>query len=124
MSSVYRLACLFLLVLPLSSKAAAPPPDTVEEFDIGTDEGPIIVPVTIAGKKYPFLLDTGATHVGYDRSLRPQLGQSVESRTLNTPAGPTRVEFVVPPKASLGRLPLPAKPAMVDDMSRFSDAIG
>jgi predicted aspartyl protease len=125
MPSPFRLACLILFCLSSLTQAAAPPSDVLEEFDIGTDEGPILVPVTIAGKQYPFLLDTGATHIGYDRSLRHLLGKSLAKRTLNSPAGPVAVEFAMPPKAALGKLPLPADtPAMVDDLRRFSDAMG
>src|SRR5262245_30162814 len=114
-----------LLVLPVVAPAEAPPNDVLEEFEIGTDEGPILLPVTIAGKQYPFLLDTGCAHCGYDRSLKEFMGKEVEKRTLRTPAGPVETAFFLPPDAHLGSLPLPRdKPAMLDDLRRYSDALG
>jgi hypothetical protein len=118
------IACV-LLALPAVAPAAAPPCDVLEEFEIGTDEGPILLPVTIAGKQYPFLLDTGCAHYGYDRSLKNLMGKEVEKRTLRTPAGPVETAFFLPPDARLGSLPLPAdKPAMLDDLCRYRDALG
>src|SRR5262245_48375474 len=116
------LACLALLSLALS---AAPPCDVLAEFDIGTDEGPIIVPVTIAGRSYPFLLDTGATYSGYDRSLKHLMGKQTHTEKLLTPVGMVETAFALPPDARLGSLPLPRdKPAMVDDFDRFRAVFG
>jgi len=114
-----------LLAALLLVPHAAPPCDVLEEFDIGTDEGPIFVPVTIAGKQYPFLLDTGCTSTGYDLSLRHLMGNEVEKRQMDTTGGLVEVSFCMPPEARLGQLPLPREvPAMLLDMAPFDKRLG
>ena len=48
-----------------------PPELIVERFAIGTDGDAVYLPVTIAGRTYSFLLDTGATWTAIDKSLLP-----------------------------------------------------
>lgn len=62
-------------------QAQAPEAPTAEanvlaKFRIESDRDEIVVPVSIANRHYPFMLDTGAPGVTFDRSLRRYLGQS------------------------------------------------
>jgi hypothetical protein len=123
-----RLSCLavLLLVPALAAAAAAPPQADVREvFDIGRDVGPIIVPVTIRGKAYPFVVDTGANGSVFDESLRPLLGKATANQAVLTAAGTMQGSFAMPPAAFVGRLPLPRNQAVqVLDLTRLRRAAG
>ncbi len=66
----------------------------------------ILLPVKLAGKEYPFVLDTGASVNFYDSTLKPLLGDPLYSQAIDTACGVTRVGFFDPPKATLGKLRL------------------
>jgi hypothetical protein len=108
MSKFARLSWLALLfVCPNLILAAAPPPgeEVLEEFKFDR-EGPIIVPVTIRGKSYPFIVDTGCSGTVFDEELRPLLGRFCGSAKARTPHGETEVLFFEASLARVGRQPL------------------
>lgn len=45
------------------------------KFDIGREGRLIILPVTVAGREYPFVFDTGTSRTVYDSSLASHLGR-------------------------------------------------
>jgi hypothetical protein len=79
----------------------------LDEFRFDPEEGPIIVPVTIKGKSYPFMLDTGCSISLFDESLRPLLGPTLGEASGKTPDGPTPIIIVGAPAAYVGRQPFP-----------------
>jgi hypothetical protein len=109
MSVLTRLSCLaLLLVVPELVLAAAPPRSepVLAEFAFDRD-GPIVVPLKIKGKSYPFMVDTGCTISVFDPALCSLLGAKVRNAEVNTPGGPARVTLFRAPEASVGELPFP-----------------
>lgn len=76
----------------------------LESFDIPTDGYPLLVPVTIGGKTYRFMIATGTTSNVFDRKLRPLLGAAGGIK--NAPIEVARREQAIyeAPEARLGRL--------------------
>ena len=62
-------------------------PDLLEAFAIGQQGRVIILPVTIEGKDYPFVFDTGSSHVLYDTTLKPYLGKALSVEKAATAGG-------------------------------------
>jgi hypothetical protein len=109
------LTCLTVLAgaLLLGAAVAQPPPPpardsaVLERFPIARDASLVIVPVTVKGKDYPFVLDTGCTGTVYDTSLKPLLGAPqghVQARA--AAGGDANLDLFEPPEAFLGKLPL------------------
>jgi hypothetical protein len=76
-----------LLAFPLLSSAAPPEGAVLETFAIDREGGPFLVPVTIQGKTYPFVLDTGSSCAIFDQKLRPLLGKAAGEKVATTPRG-------------------------------------
>jgi hypothetical protein len=124
MSGRARLAALAFLV-SLCCSAAAAPQGVLEEFSIDKEGGPMVVPVTIQGKVYRFVVDTGASHSIFDVSLKPLLGAAKDARVVVTPSGPREFEFAMPPAGCVGKLPLPKDaPVLVHDLTHLREALG
>ncbi|HEX5470388.1 MAG TPA: aspartyl protease family protein, partial [Lacipirellulaceae bacterium] len=70
----------------------------------------MLLPVNMHGARYFFEVDTGATRLCFDRSLRPMLGMVRESETIGTLGGPLRCELFEAPDALLGPLHLRLPP--------------
>jgi hypothetical protein len=110
-------------VLPilLASWLFAEPPrggEVLESFPVPGDGDLLIVPVTIQGKQYPFIVDTGASLTVYDTTLLPLLGPCIGSVTVSTPRGNTKMNQYTAPEASVGKLPLPRTgPVLVSDQT-------
>src|SRR5262245_15073827 len=67
-----HLLALFLpVVLCQAMRALADDVNVVERFKIEKDGNTLLVPVTVSGKEYLFLVDTGATVTTFDRTLLP-----------------------------------------------------
>jgi hypothetical protein len=114
-----------LLLLGLTAPTSSFAGEVLAEFDIGKDAAAVIIPVTIRGRSYPFLVDTGSTYSVFDTSLRPLLGEKAEGKNLSTPNGAARFEFTMPPAAFVGSLPLAKdRPVMVLDLKPTSEALG
>lgn len=67
----------------------------------------IVVPITLGGAEYPFIVDTGSTVTVYDETLRPRLGQPVTTHIAGMGAGKARLQMFRAPEARLGKLELP-----------------
>jgi hypothetical protein len=109
MSPAARLLCLIpLLCLTPTVRAAAPPAaaEVLEQFATGRDGDPLVVPVTIQGRQYPFLLDTGAVYTVYDVFFLPMLGRTREMEVFG-PHGLTKMLHGQQPEARVGRLAVP-----------------
>lgn len=102
-------ACL----VPLGSRntAACAEPDATQkdnvlaEFDVGAQSDLLIVPVTIDGREYPFVLDTGSTFCVVDATLHPLLQKTGRRATINGDAG---FELYRLPQCRLGPIQIPA----------------
>lgn len=82
--------------------------DVLEEFEISTDGDLLLAPVTIDGRTYQFVIDTGFYCTAFDTSLKAFLGEPVECKTLKTPLGSTNATFYSFPQIRLGRLSVSA----------------
>jgi len=99
--------------------------NVLAEVSFEKDEAAIFVPVTLAGKKYYFLLDTGATYNVYDLSLKKHLGTPLGGSDVGTVSGTASVSFFNSPEAKLGSLSLKTKEAVVCyDFTMLSYIIG
>lgn len=84
----------------------------------------IVVPVTVQGREYPFIIDTGASVTVYDTTFRPMLGKPVEMQVAGMGAGKTRLAMYRAPEASLGELSLPADGLVAAaDLATVRDAV-
>ena len=105
-SLVPVLGLTIILAVPVVNAVAKTPDDALESFSIGRNVEPIVIPVTIGDKSYPFLVDTGSAFSVFDISLSPFLGDEIEHRIISTPAGPKEFQFARPKAASGGKAAL------------------
>jgi hypothetical protein len=111
---------LVALLAPWLSAGLTQNGGVLERFPVAGDGDLLIVPVTIQGKQYPFCVDTGCTQTAFDTSLIPLLGPRIDNIEVQGPAKTVQIERYTPPKAYLGKLPLPQQePALVTDLSAF-----
>jgi hypothetical protein len=97
----------------------------VEWFSIANDGDAILLPVTIRGKEYAFLWDTGASSNFFDESLKSLLGKRLGQAKLETSADDVLVECFAPPPACVGKLKLPVdRPVGCIDLSRACQVAG
>src|SRR5262245_60175453 len=82
----------------------------LEQFSVFGDGDALLVPVQIKGKKYLFVVDTGATSA-FDTSLL--LGTPLEITTVDTPTGISNVELYRPPEAAIGKMRFPGRERVV-----------
>ncbi len=102
----------------------APAQAVLQRFPIST-YGPILLPVTINGRDYQFMLSTGFTHTTYDSSLATLLGPPVFSVPSHTPQSPAKVNVYRPPDARIGTMRFQLdSPVCVVDLQRIRDASG
>lgn len=81
--------------------------DVIERFPIKHDSSWIPLPVEIKGKRYHFILDTGATHTFYDKSIWHLLGKPITVKKTGPKEDSVATPFFDPPDARLGKLTLP-----------------
>jgi hypothetical protein len=86
---------------PPEAPAAA---EILERFEVPRGGDGLLLPVTLRGKKYLFLLDTGSTLNVYDRSL--PLGAPVDTGTVSGLAGDVNVRLYEAPDARVGKFRL------------------
>jgi hypothetical protein len=102
------LACLPLLATLCAAAQdktpAAKPAAVLAQYDVARDGDSLLLPVTLNGKKYQFLVDTGATLNCFDRSL--PLGEPRTTSRIETAAGVVARTLFNPPDASVGDLRL------------------
>jgi hypothetical protein len=108
--------------------AARPPAEdagVLERFEVLGDGDGLLVPVTIRGKTYRFLVDTGASTTMYDLSLRGLLGQPRGKETIAGAAVDVAVQQFEAPEAFVGKLPLPREePVYAPDLGRLRQVSG
>lgn len=103
------LGLLSALALPRGVPAERADADLVlERFQVAREADFLTVPVTVGGKTYPFVLDTGSTNTAYDLSLQEALGRPLRAIELKTAMGAKTVNVFRSPKARLGSLDLAA----------------
>ncbi len=101
--------CLVLAGCLVGAAAAAEPaplkPKFLASFDIPKDGRMIVLPVSMGGKTYQFMLDTGSSFSTFDEILRPLLGKPRLSNERMGSDGKMHVEHVYyAPDAKLGDL--------------------
>src|SRR5262245_1784866 len=115
----------FFLPRHLARVDCEAPEDELEGFAISREVEPIVIPVTIAGKSYPFLVDTGSTYTVFDTSLASLLGEEIERRSVLTPAGLREFQVAKPKAAKVGRLPaFTDSPVLLVDLAQHREASG
>lgn len=88
------------------------------ESDVAAQGDCIVLPVTIAGKEYPFLLDTGSTNTVVDRELASELGGSVGENVAGGADGALVVQFLRPKPVLIGRIRItPTRPFVSADLT-------
>jgi hypothetical protein len=100
-------------------------PAVIEEFDVAQGGGFILLPVTLKGQTYPFILDTGSESTAFDTRLRPHLKGLKKTSRLVAPNGTVRADMFESPDATLGKLKLPTEGFVIcTDLSEVRHAIG
>jgi hypothetical protein len=90
---------------------------------VAGDGDALLLPVTLRGKEYLFLLDTGSAVTTYDVSL--PLGQPRRRVRAETPNGDTVVELFEAPQALLGKLDFRVGPQVMGaDLSKLRQVTG
>jgi hypothetical protein len=113
------LVALALVGLTSSLPAAAPERsvEVLERFAVRGDGDFLIAPVTIKGKVYRFILDTGCSSMICDSSLRPLLGARIDRIAIKGTQSTAEVERYAAPEAFVGKLPVPqTEPVCVYDL--------
>lgn len=94
----------------------------LERFIVSRDNSYILLPLVIKGKKYDFILDTGAGLTVYDESLRYLLDKPVQQNIMLTPHGDFLAALFLSPPARLGHFGLRAmSPVLCLDLAAFRD---
>jgi hypothetical protein len=106
-------------------ETAAPGKEGVREsFPIADVDGPLLLPVTVAGKEYPFLLDTACTGIIFDSRLEPHLGTPIGEATIADARG-LRIKTYAAPKIRIRSLTVSSAEIVgCADFSRFREAAG
>jgi predicted aspartyl protease len=86
----------------------------------------VLLPVTIEGKSYSFLFDTGSTFTVFDKSLEHLLGKPLQIRLkTETPANGMSLSFFKSIDVMLGKLNLKTRsPFMTADLKFMSKVLG
>jgi hypothetical protein len=84
----------------------------------------VCVPVTVEGRDYSFVIDTGSSVTVYDSCFLPYLGKPVDVDCANMGAGSASLPMYRAPKARVGRLSLKtAEPVGCTDLSVVREAV-
>ncbi len=97
------------------------------EGKLGKAFDAVLLPVTIEGKSYSFLFDTGSTFTMFDKSLEPLLGNPIQIRQKTETAAEKSMSlsFFKPIDVMLGNLNLKTKhPFMTADLKFASKVLG
>jgi len=91
-------------------------------FEIAASGDLLILPVTLEGQTYEFVLDSACTTHVFDTSLRAHLGHP---GGLTAPESPIKAELFSAPAASVGKLPLRNQmPVICLDLTELRQATG
>ncbi len=100
-------------------------PAVIAKFPLAGETGLILLPVEFKGRALTFFLDTGATHMVYDESLRGELGALVRSQRVLTAGGYKDMPVYAAPSAHLGKLDLSGgSVAIVSDFAALRKLTG
>ncbi len=100
-------------------------PATRQSFKFDLDNGLVFVPVRIGAKEYQFVLDTGCTGIVFDTSLRPYLGQRIDTVGIEDPTGKgITLDLYAAPDAQVGSLPMNKQPVACYDFTEIREAVG
>src|SRR5258708_799558 len=76
----------------------------IEEFDVAGDWEALLVPLAVEAYEYPFLVDTGASRVVFDKKLNPQLGRPKRYEQHSAVDGRFIAPIFDPPACQLGEM--------------------
>ena len=97
----------------------------MESFRFDPDDLPIILPLSMGGKTYPFLIDTGCTYSVFDASMRADLGSPIGQGIGETPAGDVKTETFFSPAATVGKLKFSShRPVACLDLTVVRESLG
>jgi hypothetical protein len=97
--------------------------NVIESFEVGGSGGHLLVPVTVAGREYKFVLDTGSSTNAFDISLRPHLHMT--GSTMRLRGQSARAPLCTCATAAVGRSKLPlSQESICYDLAGFRKAAG
>jgi hypothetical protein len=103
-----------LLLAPFPSAIAAEAADEgIAEFDVARGGDPIVVPVSVRGREYPFILDTGSSGWVFDDALRHLLGRAIGRKTVNGGAFSPNTDLYAMPPMRIGPIAVEPDPGVV-----------
>jgi hypothetical protein len=118
----------FLLCSRLISSEPPSAPDAnrvVAEFDIAKNGDLILLPVSIMGKEYPFVLSTAAARTAVDVRLRRILGEPIGQRSGATADGKLEYTEYDPVAMKIGNIEFKAsRPLVCSDLAHMRAVMG
>ena len=102
LTAIHAFVCLSLVCFDGACAEEVP----LERFSLNPKEVCITLPVSIAGKRYDFLVVTAATHTCYSTDLRRHLGKPLVPPKAATAVGVGELPMFDAPHAMVGKLPL------------------
>ncbi|MBN1943868.1 MAG: aspartyl protease family protein [Phycisphaerae bacterium] len=126
MKTIFVFAAWIAIFVSPFNRAAGAEPKLLAEFTTASGGEPILLPVTMGGKTYSFLLDTGANRTTFDKKLEPLLGPAKEIFQAKMADGQVnRMSVYFAPNASVGPLSLQQAGAVFCvDLSNLREATG
>lgn len=110
---------------PQGGTVASADPVLAAEFTVGPDAPLPLLPVTVDGQAFTFVLDTGSSHMVLDRSFKSRLGQPIKMVETLTPGGPIEHPLYAMPPARLGPISLAdTGPVLVSDLEMLRRVSG
>jgi hypothetical protein len=107
---------------PLSARRRA---EVLEEFNIGKRGDLIVLPVTVAGKDYPFMLSTATDRILVDARLLPLLGEALAETECATPVGRISTKEFAPIPMKIGGIEFTgSRPLVCKDLSAAREGCG
>lgn len=95
----------------------------LERFAVAKNGDDLLVPVTVAGKDHPFVVNTATTATLFDISL--PLGQPVDVLTVNGAEKKVEIKVYNPPEAKLGSVSLRPLPGVFgEDLNSIRQVTG
>jgi len=125
----YNVMAAWLMMIAVAagvSDVAQGQPRLLAEFTAAPGGEPILLPVTMNGKTYTFLLDTGANRTTFDKKLEPLLGNPKYTMQAEMENGEKhQMNVFYAPEASVGPLSLlDAGPVFCEDLASLREATG
>ena len=108
-----------------SAELLAGDANVLAEFSVAKDGDYLVVPMTVNGTQYPFMLSTGATTTILDAALRSEVDELVGKIKSETPGGEIGYQLYRPRSMSLGLLPFPMEsPVACLDLAQIREETG